>query len=203
MKQRACTEAKFLGAVAHHEMTILVDTAPVRVMTFKQPGTINYLFTLVTWPGHLCITGDMGTYVFRRLIDMFEFFRTDRREGKAGLYINLDYWAEKLEAVDKVNKFKEYSYEIFKQVVQERVDEAETTKQQRDAVEELVATLSEEPVEVVYLAVQDFTEFEFCDFQEHDLTEFTYQFVWCCYAIAWGIKRYDAFKAAQPAPVTL
>lgn len=48
-----------------------------RHIRFRQPGTMCMHFDLITWPGYLCYTGDMGTYVFTRLADMFEFFRTD------------------------------------------------------------------------------------------------------------------------------
>jgi hypothetical protein len=32
-------------------------------------------FDVVTWPGHLSISGDMGCFVFTRVDDMFTFFR--------------------------------------------------------------------------------------------------------------------------------
>lgn len=73
-----CTEKRFLGDVAKHQMTILRDDGVNRHVRFKQPNSSNMFFDLITWPGCLCYTGDMGTYVFRRLEDMFEFFRTDR-----------------------------------------------------------------------------------------------------------------------------
>jgi len=39
--------------------------------------------------------------------------------------------------------------------------------------------------------------FEFTDFWDHDLSEYTHHFVWCCYALAWGIKKYDETKSAS------
>lgn len=194
----ACTEQQFLKDITKHEMRVLRDDGLFRMIVFKQPETINMMFGLITWPGSLCIHGDMGTFVFSRLTDMFLFFRQDQKEGK-GLQINLGYWSEKLDAVDRTVKVKEYSYELFKQIVQERIDEAETTKAQREAVELLVARLDGEPIEVVHEHVRDFEEYEFHDFWEHDLTEYTYHFVWCCYAIAWGIQQYDKLKAETPA----
>ena len=35
----------------------------------------------------------------------------------------------------------------------------------------------------------------FSDCWEWRFTEYTHRFVWCCYAIAWAIKQYDAAKA--------
>jgi hypothetical protein len=59
----------------------------------------------------------MGTYVFRRIEDMFEFFRTDQdyynKSGRADkLAINLGYWSEKLQA-PKPDAATEYSAEKF------------------------------------------------------------------------------------------
>lgn len=192
---RACTEEQFLKDVAEHKMSVVRDEGMFRVLHFKKDKTICGSFSLVTWPGYLCITGDMGTYVFSRLDDMFHFFRREEfMKNKPGLQINLSYWAEKLQAIDKTGKVKEYSYDIFKQIVQERIDEAETTKVQRDAVEDMVANLDGQPIEIVHERIRDFEEFEFSDFWEHDLTEHTYHFVWCCFAIAWGIQEYDKSK---------
>ena len=43
--------------------------------------------------GSLIASGDVGTYVFSRLADMFEFFRSPMTsDGR--LYINDSYWAE-------------------------------------------------------------------------------------------------------------
>lgn len=198
-----CTQEQFLKDVAEHNMTIVLDKDIHRHMVFQKPRTLNCMFGLVTWPGHLYIYGDMGDYSFSRIADMFQFFRAEKHHDpkKDGtLYINLPYWSEKLQAVDKNSKVKEYSYDILKQVIQERIDEAETTKAQRDAVEHLVASLDGEPMVIVQERVRDFETFEFPDFWEHDLTEFTYHFIWCCYAIAWGIQQYDAVQPV-PAPV--
>lgn len=183
-------------------MTILLDKDLHRHVVFKQPDTINRMFGLVTWPGYLCIHGDMGDYSFSRIFDMFQFFRAERKPvmipPEETLFINLPYWSEKLQAVDKNSKVKEYSYEIFKQIVQEQINEAETTKAQRDSVDKMVESLDGESIETVHERVRDSREFDFYDFYEHDLTEYTYHFIWCCYAIAWGIQQYDA---VQPVPV--
>jgi hypothetical protein len=34
----------------------------------------------------------------------------------------------------------------------------------------------------------------FEDFREVDCEEYTHRFLWCCYALAWGIEKYDAAK---------
>ncbi len=87
-----------LWAFADHKMTIEHDDGVFRSLVFARPGTSIYKFRICTWPGHLAITGDLNSYVFSRLYDMFEFFSHDNDPASMRLEINADYWAEKLDA---------------------------------------------------------------------------------------------------------
>lgn len=93
-----------------HQMTILYADGLYRHLRFKNPDHGFYRFDLITWPGYLTITGDIGTYVFARVRDMFEFFTG---------YINTGYWAEKLQngADGGRSTVKSYEEELFKQWV--------------------------------------------------------------------------------------
>lgn len=133
-----CTEQRFLDDVAQHRMTILRDDSVNRHAQFKREGTRCYQFDLITWPGYLCYTGDMGSYVFQRTTDMFEFFRTDRNDfnyNKDGLSINPGYWGEKLEAVDKCDGFKEFSLDLFRKNVREYLKGESHSKQLWEEIE--------------------------------------------------------------------
>ena len=213
---REQTEADFLKDVSEHEMEVLRDDGVYRHIRFKKPGTGCMHFDLVTWPGYLVYSGDMGCYVFSRLNDMFEFFRTDReylqRDGRQ-LCINLGYWSEKLQAVDgsrHEGSAKEFSEEKFSRAVIEdlvgwiRGNAYRTTKDERrelwDAVmSEVMGADGDSGGYRKQAAAHDFSHFinndignfHFQDFWEHDLTEYTFRFVWCCYALAWGILKYD------------
>lgn len=77
MSTHSPTEADFLRDVAQHEMTILHDAGEFRHIQFKKPGSSSFSFTITTFPGYLVMTGDIGSWVFTRLRDMFEFFRSD------------------------------------------------------------------------------------------------------------------------------
>ena len=88
---RESTAEQFLRDVDHHNMSVMHESGVYRHLRFRQPDTGNMWFDLVTWPGFLTISGDMGTWTFARLPDMFEFFRDSK------LRINCDYWAEKLQ----------------------------------------------------------------------------------------------------------
>ncbi len=87
--QQADIETRFKKDVSEHQMNVIKNEGVYRHLTFQKPGTSVYYFEIITTPGLLTINGDMGTYVFSRLHDMFEFFG-----DKQG--INPSYWGEKL-----------------------------------------------------------------------------------------------------------
>lgn len=198
---RQPTEQSFLKDVAAHQMTVVSESGLHRHVRFKRPETYCMQFDLITWPGYLAFSGDMGCFVFARLADMFEFFRPNR-EGSE-LQINTGYWSEKLEAVNKHGGCKEFSEDLFRENIKRWLDEAEADDQLRQEVEEEVLSQVEGGTygaHEAYKAAQMFESsagFRFTDFWEVDSTEYTYHFVWCCYALAWGIRQYDEAKAAQ------
>lgn len=221
-----CTEERFLGDVARHEMTIIRDDGVSRHIRFKRPDTICMHFDLITWPGYLCYTGDMGTYVFQRLTDMFEFFRADAaRRNPEKLHINLGYWTEKLVSIDgnrHGGKVKEFDGEKFRRAINKyRVGWMRSAKESSlldkdgrrelwEAVDDDVLRHTEDGGHRAELAAYDFCYgshanpkkpygWQFTDFFENDLTEYTHSIVWCCYALAWGIKQYDASKVKSVA----
>ena len=212
MKDYACTEARFLGDVDRHVMTVLRDDGVHRHIRLKRPDSGSYWFDLITWPGTLCIDGDCGTYVFRRLEDMFQFFRTDRdwlRDG-ATLGINPSYWGEKLQAVARHGGFEEFSEERFRANVKQRFDDWVDDNQPDEAtktvlwneIEDDVLSYIDDGAHESYRRVQEFTSevdpgFEFTDFWEVSSEEYTFHFIWCCYAIAWGVKTYDEATSAS------
>lgn len=213
------TEADFLRDVAQHEMTILHDDGEFRHIQFKKPGSSSFSFTITTFPGYLVMTGDMGSWVFTRLRDMFEFFRTDP-ERRTGLYINPGYWAEKLVATSSNGRHssgcEEYDPDKFRRAIYSEalrlcrdavargLDEAERADLIDDLKEVRDAGLDDEGA--AYRAVEEFRfhhkklrhPLSICDFWEHNLNRWTYHYTWGCYAIVWAIRQYDArnMKAA-------
>jgi len=219
------TPERFLQEVAGHQMTVVRDDGIYRHVRFKRPDTICMHFDLITWPGYLCYTGDMGTYVFTRLRDMFDFFR--RSEKKELFRIDLRYWAEKVEAGDRCDGVKKFSLDKFEREIRDWIarreeeslpdeDDAKDVAlhaaaftELRAAVEDGVLSCDDNDVRA-YDAANGFehrgeawqayfgekASFEFDDFWEVDATDWTHRFVWCCFALAWGIKQYDESTAA-------
>lgn len=228
MREYACPKEQFLRDVGEHELTVLRDDGVERHLRFRKPGTSCYGFDLITWPGHLLITGDCGSFLFRRLEDMFEFFRCDLKRDPEGLGINPQYWSEKLLATDcngrRGGAATEFSKEKFEASVKrwfddhfenEIAEDAELAndpdnqepeliagrKKVRDEIwseiESRVLNCSDYETEALDAAMSfEHHGFRFQDFYEVDNTDYTFHFIWCAYAIAWGIKRYDEAKTA-------
>jgi hypothetical protein len=202
------TAARFAADTGHHQMTVLHDDGLYRHLQFvrvapnattgKPERSSFYWFELVTWPGSLVINGDMGSYTFSRTEDMFGFFRT----GRGG--INPSYWSEKVPAATRT---KEYSPELFAQLVAEHIEDAarEFPGLAADVKAEILDAADSSHEDGAHQLLADYRyyadpgdrysggdpDFEFCDTWEWDLRDWSYQFLWCCHAIVWGIGQYD------------
>ena len=218
MGNRECSLEVFRKDVASHEMTIAMDSGVYRHLRFAKPGTGCYHFDIVTWPGHLAISGDMGSSVFTRLHDMFEFFRAgpETTERRGGLYINAGYWAEKCIAND--GEKTEFRKELFADAVKRRFDNhfegMELSASQKASKSELWSSLEDTVLscaddghhEAVRAAMDfegdagSFARFNLHDFYEESVTDYTFHFIWRLYAIAHAVQTYDVAKAAQPEP---
>jgi hypothetical protein len=189
------TQETFLKDVADHKMTIVRDDGVHRHLTFAKRGSYCMHFEIVTWPGYLCYVGDMGSFVFARITDMFEFFRGSR--------INPDYWSEKLQATDRPGGHTEWSADKFRSVIEYYLTERHgepVSKEIRDAVSEEVLSRVDDGEHEAYRAAHEFKQdgFTFDDLWDHNFREFTYRFIWCCYALTWAIGQYDLLPRCTP-----
>jgi hypothetical protein len=196
-------EKRFVTDVANHSIEIKHDDGVYRHVTFSNNGSSILKFSLVTFPGHLVYTGDMGTFVFCRLFDMFEFFR--HRSSSP----NYSYWHQKLEAVDYPDGSRERSIELFRENLMSRVsrhgddcdecdEECEETCVDKQSLLELVEEACErweyDGPDAAYAMLRDSSFAE--DFTELSDTVYTVRFLWACNAIQWGVRQYDS-KAAS------
>lgn len=196
----------FQKETENHRLIVLKDDGVYRHIRLKEPGTGNCYFDLTTWPGHLAITGDVADYVFYRTDDMFTFFRNDE------LKINPRYWHEKMVSDSRVSPAKEFNYESWQEDVERQVKEyIEEHKEElqelddshqeskedvlRDEIDNL---LCEDSNDVRCHDAQCNFESEVCNIDlydcEWDYHQYTHHFIWCLYAIVWGIQEYDKLK---------
>jgi hypothetical protein len=195
MTAHLCTAERFVRDVEGHQMTVLRADGVNRHLRFRKPGDSSYWFDLVTWPGALCIDGDCGTYVFKRLEDMFQFFRDD------GGRINPGYWAEKVQAEARHGGVEEFDQAAF---VRHTVadyrrywrDRGQWSEQLEGFKELRMDVLGAESEANMYSALSAFRwkGFEFRDFWEWSPRRYTFRFIWNLRAIVWGIQQWDALQ---------
>jgi hypothetical protein len=206
------TDARTGETLPGHRMTVIHDETPFRHVRFARPHTGIWSFSLVTWPGHLAISGDLDDYVFARSFDMVEFFRAD---APYHLGINPGYWAEKVVAASIHSPVREFSVDRFKQIVRElgteTVDGADLSGGQRERFwaqvdEDLFANDEDELDDSEahrrlgrFVFDYDGRSLRFHDTWEWDFQDFSRGFLRSCWAIRFGIDMY----LAQPGSATL
>lgn len=186
--------AMFALNTAENQLTILHDDGLYRHILMAKPDTGLYRYELITWPGHLAVGGDMDTYVFARIDDMFAFFR--------GHAVNPQYWGEKVK--DDPKRIASYSEAAFKQLVEERLSELhddDLTEAQRETKAEILAQAEAGDGYCEDAARDILRDGEraglFSDVWEWDLSDWDFHFLYCLNAIVAGIAAYDAAKAVS------
>jgi hypothetical protein len=189
----------FLQDVKNHKITILHDEGVYRHIKLREPETSVMSFHLITGPGFLLYHGDMGCFVFERLHDMFDFLFDFFREKT----INPSYWHEKLEA----GIGQEFSKEWFEETINDIMDQFIID---HEIGEEIADTLRDEMADMISLvetsqdAYEQVTNWSGEDFNANDMfgqdawelkfDDYTFHYLWACYAIVWGIAKYDEAK---------
>lgn len=144
---------RFLINTANHTMKVHRDDGIYRHLEFSRNGSNSYRFDLVTWPGYLCVTGDMGTWTFSRITDMFDFFTASHFGRQESFLINPGYWSEKFEAGAGRGRREspcfEFDAQAFDRGLQqwldaylEECDDDDDAKEVRDAIDELKGNTS-------------------------------------------------------------
>lgn len=120
--------AQFLRDIATHKLYVQRDDGLYRHLRFRATDPDGRTsgcmgFDLVTWPGWLAYSGDMGCFVFQREADMLCFFRKSARDGRT-IFDGIDrrYWAEKCEAEGaRGDGIREFSWAQFVSDVKQHV----------------------------------------------------------------------------------
>lgn len=211
------TKERFLEHVENHSMDVISNNGLHRHLKCSNNGSSNMRFDIVTYPGYLVISGDMGCNVFSRIPDMFLFFNQKLSEG-----INPGYWGEKLQtngdgraftenAVNKSiqNRLNticeeiEYHFENYK----DKDDEYTNAKEFESAFREEVNSYfnSEELSQIRYVStIENFEsdlipDLDFSDSWEWlEDKEYSSRFLWQCYAIVWAIEKFREYETNLP-----
>lgn len=198
MRIKQPTHNEFLESVANHQMKVIRDSGIYRHIHFSSPDDMNKHFDLITYPDHLVYSGDMGCYVFKRSNDMFRWFYKDELGCP-----DVSYREEKLQASSVYGDgHKVFCSQTFADAIRDEIKEqlsdlgaSELGELSSDLIDDLhdkiCNSLGEES------AREEVYEFN-CDHDQVDLDDswevsgelFTGYFIWACYAIEWGVKKY-------------
>ncbi len=187
-----CSKERSNKDISGHTMTVIRNNGTDRHLRFKSPGTICYSFDVITWPGHLCITGDCGTYVFSRDVDMFEFF------WKSDGSINPCYWGEKLLSIGTNAGYEKYCHELFKENINDYIKnyfEFDDDEEERIVLKEVKEQIINDCYDGEIRSYDSACNFEssfghqFNDF-EPSCKKYTFRYIWNLYAIVHAIKTF-------------
>lgn len=192
----------FYEIAQHLRMQIIEDKelpdggGRLRLLRFRREDKqFQGWFDIVSYPGTLIINGDYGCYAFARTPDMFDFFRTSRKEP------NVDYWASK--CLQPRKTFTAYSPELFvHQVVDwivERVKGGDRFGPElRQRIRDEVIGEAENGQIAAISAALNFEDEAghsvFQDFYEVTTEAYDFGFLWCLYAVMWAVQQYDKAK---------
>lgn len=180
---------------AGYTMKVLHDQGVYRHLRLKLDHT---WFDIITAPGVLLYTGDMGDFAFRRIEDMFQFFRPQEDPIAHGFYLNLAYWTEKLVSVDRTDGYVEYSQELFVRELRELVDDTEedsVSEEQAAQIREILESRLEPETDVEAFRMMS-EVFDCSEDYAHMGERASRRYIWCLFAIVWAIHVYDSNKAA-------
>lgn len=180
---------QFKASTPDHELHILHNDGLYRHLRMKAPTTSIWHWDVITWPGHLCIDGDIGDgHVFSREPDMIDFFAMgiQSKHSDGSPWIDVRYWAEKLSR--GANTVKTYSGEAFLTHVRESLAD-------RDLGPADIRRLLDDAEEVADYEhdarewLNDRPSLMGTDTWEWDLTDWDHHFLLSCYAIAHTVER--------------
>ncbi len=181
----------YFKSCKYHRVKVEFESNEFRSVLFmKKSGSFAHHYRLTTWPEHLCISGDMGTFVFRRhgSKDMFHFFY-DEEDGPL---IQPSYWSEKLKAgehqefcgwTEFLNYLESQGY-----ITKKQKDWVWSAGSELNSSQAAICLLEEAGIEPNREMVDDVWELE--DYAKR----YTYQYIWCLWATVYGIKAYRQKK---------
>ncbi|CAM7520476.1 hypothetical protein CIFRMM251M_16640 [Citrobacter freundii] len=217
MKDEKKVLNQFIRNVVAHRLSVVRDDGVYRHLRFQRPGTNSYYFDLVTWPGYLTVTGDMGTWTFSRIEDMFEFFTSKHFERSESFLINPGYWSEKIEAGTHGGRDAicyEFDEDAFEKGLKEWLAAWREDKDEDDieSAEYVISSLVGEGFRDANIAVhavynnadwpRSVDTYDLAESISYNLNTYSFHFLWICYAIVWGIERYRSSKLVDKATVT-
>jgi hypothetical protein len=194
----ALSHDDFMASMSLHKMTVLRDDELYKHIRFAAPNEFENAFEVMSFPYHVLITGDMGCYTFSREKDMFEWFVKGHCAPIKRPEIEVSRWFAKMVSKDAAISAKHY----YLPAVIESIEEAKSnyTEGRGDCsleVEQFNELLEwkEYGAEKLLDEMQEFyldsiSVSPFQDLERDCYEVYSTHFVWCCYALNYGIGTY-------------
>lgn len=204
------SKERFLEETKNHKLLIIKDDGIYRHLRMKS-DSFNMYYEIITYPEGLLIRGDMGTFIFERTEDMFQFFNSGiNKDGE--ISINSGYWEEKCQTSSNFGAgIKEFDSDKFLKHVKDDFEsyfdngESEEKNQVWEEIEDQILSVGHNENELQN-AINNFdiqsyinTKFSFECFWEHSYSKYSFHFIWCLYAIVLAIKEYNLTKKIEVA----
>lgn len=190
--------ARFARETAGHELTVLHDDGLYRHLVCADPKGGFYRFDLITWPHNVMLRGDGFSFGFSicPTADIFEMFKGSSHAG-----INPGYWQEKVTAGR--GDVKDWSEDLFRAWV---IAEAAAHESRHPGLVEAVwrQILDSDEHNLEYRGTAEYAVASFRhgsfrlrmpDEWEQSFDDYSWEFLFACHALMWGIRRYDARQA--------
>jgi hypothetical protein len=199
-KNEHYVKERIVNDLRNHEITVLHSDGLYRHWRCQKPGDSNMYFDIVTWPGSLCFTGDMGEYLFQRTSDMVAFMRSS--------CMSYCYAAEKCVAHD--GRLKEFSEDLFEEILKEaevfdddhdylsskeRAAWIAARKDKTAEIRQRFHERSEDASEAMW-AMYESGIWDGCDMPSCEV--YTFHFLWCLHAIKWFCDKIAVPEMATP-----
>lgn len=169
--------------LSEHVIRVVQSKGLHRHWRCRKPGTGVYGFDIITWPGYLCICGDMGDFVFARTSDMLAFMR--------GACMSFSYAAEKCVAQGREG-VKEWDRAILDEALDYRLTEYEEDSDEIAKLREKIEELKDDRYESEHDAMEAMYESQLWGCELPDCRTYTFHFLWCMFAIKWFCDKIDA-----------
>ena len=200
MLEQVSSHDQFLSEMKDHKMKVVLDTEKHKHLSFSSGG-FEHGFEIISFPYHVMITGDMGTYTFSRTDDMLRWFVKDGGKAIARPEKELQRWRQKLVSVDsQLGVVKNSLTQTVKMIEQCEENFIECHPDQKGAIKEVFSDLLRSGEDGVGMLLHELLTFEitidgeehapFSDFEDEDVGVYVLQFAWCCYALNFGIGMY-------------
>ncbi len=176
----------FLNDIREHQLTILENSENVKCFKMAKPNTIAMSFTVIYVDNKVIITGDMGHYVFGRLLNSYDLFLAENA-------LNASYLTEKIIAQDTVYPVQKYDPVVAEKEIRRTIHEYADF----DLAQELYESLenidfeSEHEVEYWLYSLEGKAKDVFDELNMSDFTVLSKNFTWCVQAIAWATREFD------------